>query len=550
MIALDFQPYSVVENRGFKELLHVLEPKYQIPSRTTFSRKILPDMYNKLVRSVKGTMETDLLSGSRCPAPAFTFTTDMWTSRAMDPYISFTLSYITDQFQLKTFALENKYFPGSHTAERILETLEKTMDEWSLPSQIPIFCVRDNGSNLKAAIRHSVWYDVACFAHSLQLAIADAIRCVEGMENMLKKCKQIVSHYHHSSVAGGRIDNFRQQSNLPQYEFVMSCPTRWNSEFAMVDRLLVLKAAVCSDIASTGDVENLTTSDWKMAEGFVSVCRPLAEATCDSSGETYPTRSMVIPILYGIFDKLHNFISTPGSKGFGVTFARKLVAALENRFPTFKTAIPDCVCTYLDPRFKCLLFDEEALAVIQKQLEEFAPLIISNVPTTSSSLSAISAVNSTTVAGANATSSGDIQQGQQESSSSPQTASVMNTVSAPNSATSANHTDSLWVSIDQLSQRSRDGRRPIWSVAAMLQEMELYNEEPPIERNSCPLQWWAANGTRFKTLSLLARAFLCIPATQTKSERLNSTSGHIVEDRRTRLLTQHVTELTFLHENL
>ena len=55
---------------------------------------------------------------------------------------------------------------------------------------------------------------------------------------------------------------------------------------------------------------------------------------------------------------------------------------------------------------------------------------------------------------------------------------------------------------------------------------------------------------RFKTLAVMARVFLCVPATQTKSERLNSTSGHIVEDRRSKLLTQHVTELTFLHENL
>jgi hAT family C-terminal dimerisation region len=51
-------------------------------------------------------------------------------------------------------------------------------------------------------------------------------------------------------------------------------------------------------------------------------------------------------------------------------------------------------------------------------------------------------------------------------------------------------------------------------------------------------------------LAALARVFLCVTATQTKTERLNSTSGHIVEDRRSKLLTQHVTQLTFLHENL
>lgn len=197
MIAMDFQPYSVVENRGFRELIQVLEPKYQIPPRTTFSRNLVPDMYKNVVKSIKHTLADDitpkrqggLLSegvGSSCAAPAFSFTTDIWTSRAMDPYISFTVSYVTDQFRLKSFALENKHFPGSHTADRVLEELENCMEQWGLPTQIPIFCVRDNGSNIKAAVRNSVWVDVACFAHTLQLAISDAIQAEEGMENMLK----------------------------------------------------------------------------------------------------------------------------------------------------------------------------------------------------------------------------------------------------------------------------------------------------------------------------------------------------------------------------
>ena len=61
MIALDYQPYMLVENRGFKELLQILEPRYHIPASTTFSRKVIPDMYNKVLKSVKGTLERDLL---------------------------------------------------------------------------------------------------------------------------------------------------------------------------------------------------------------------------------------------------------------------------------------------------------------------------------------------------------------------------------------------------------------------------------------------------------------------------------------------------------
>ena len=87
------------------------------------------------------------------------------------------------------------------------------------------------------------------------------------------------------------------------------------------------------------------------------------------------------------------------------------------------------------------------------------------------------------------------------------------------------------------------------STTALAQKIELYNSEPPVLGNACPLKWWRVNVVRFKTLAVMARVFLCVPATQTKSEHLNSTPGHVVKDRRSKLLT-HVTELTFLHENL
>lgn len=48
MIVTDMQPVSVVEDKGFQSLLHVLDPRYQLPSRKSTMR-MLPDAYNKQV---------------------------------------------------------------------------------------------------------------------------------------------------------------------------------------------------------------------------------------------------------------------------------------------------------------------------------------------------------------------------------------------------------------------------------------------------------------------------------------------------------------------
>ena len=42
MIALDDQPFSIVEDRGFRRLIEHIEPRYSMPSRRYFSDVSLP----------------------------------------------------------------------------------------------------------------------------------------------------------------------------------------------------------------------------------------------------------------------------------------------------------------------------------------------------------------------------------------------------------------------------------------------------------------------------------------------------------------------------
>ncbi|KAG2467592.1 ADA17 protein, partial [Polypterus senegalus] len=48
-VAADMRPYSVVQNKGFQHMIHVLEPRYDIPSRTHFSDNIVPKTLNAVL---------------------------------------------------------------------------------------------------------------------------------------------------------------------------------------------------------------------------------------------------------------------------------------------------------------------------------------------------------------------------------------------------------------------------------------------------------------------------------------------------------------------
>ena len=65
-----------------------------------------------------------------------------------------------------------------------------------------------------------------------------------------------------------------------------------------------------------------------------------------------------------------------------------------------------------------------------------------------------------------------------------------------------------------------------------------------------PLLWWKHYSVQFPNLSKLAQKYLCVPATSVSSERAFSTTGHIINSKRSCLLPEHTNMLVFLAHNL
>ena len=61
MICPDLQPLSFVENVGFWYLMAKAEQRYTIPSRTTLSHKLIPELYRKNLGKVKSVIKERLL---------------------------------------------------------------------------------------------------------------------------------------------------------------------------------------------------------------------------------------------------------------------------------------------------------------------------------------------------------------------------------------------------------------------------------------------------------------------------------------------------------
>nr|CAD7460498.1 unnamed protein product [Timema tahoe] len=133
--------------------------------------------------------------------------------------------------------------------------------------------------------------------------------------------------------------------------------------------------------------------EWKQAAGIVEVLGPLADATKEISGDSYPTSSMVIPILHCLKSHLNVFIT---SKKDGVLFARSLDKALKSRFSFYDSDPIFCPSMLCDPRFRGVLIDDmvavNTLAIEVKKLSDkssLEPNVRDEQPSCSSSSSGL-----------------------------------------------------------------------------------------------------------------------------------------------------------------
>lgn len=100
---------------------------------------------------------------------------------------------------------------------------------------------------------------------------------------------------------------------------------------------------------------------------------------------------------------------------------------------------------------------------------------------------------------------------------------------------------------DTFVQSSSDEVSAAEAAEAELQKYEL--EDPLSLDSKKPLQWWKERQVNYKFLSILIKWFLCITSTSVPSERLFSSAGNLLSERRSRLSPENVEKLLFLYEN-
>ena len=311
---------SVVENLEFRDLLHTMDSRYQMPSRSAISKEI-----DKVLIELKAKIGSYLEEANKVSICA-----DIWSKRGMSSsYLGITCHFYSRRDHRRhCVTLAVRRMPSPHTGEKIREVVDEVLEEWNISPSRVLATLTDNGSNMLVAFRpkltdssddddseledetepdivsdledfeeneidHEVAFvalkRVSCFAHTLQLVVQKFDE-VSTFNALLKRTHSIVRKFNTSTKATEKL------ISICGKKLVRDCPTRWSSTYLMLDRLLSVKSALCRVLQEL-EWDDLAVSEWKTLETLRSLLHPFTQSTCLVSGDEYTTISAVLPAI-------------------------------------------------------------------------------------------------------------------------------------------------------------------------------------------------------------------------------------------------------------
>ncbi|CAM2098460.1 zinc finger BED domain-containing protein 4 [Lepidochelys kempii] len=503
MIALDLQPYSFVDNIGFNRLLEYLQPQYSLPSPSYFSRTAIPEMYDNVKQIIISHLK-------KAESGVIHFTSGIWMSNQTREYLTLTAHWVTFESSFRpqcedyhcTALLNVSQIDCDYNGISIQKQLEYWWEAWitSIGLQIGI-TVTDNQS-IGKTLNESDHSSVQCFGHTVNLIVNEAIKSQRMVQNLLSIARKICERVHRSAKAKEKLAELQKEYELPQHQLIQDVPSKWNTSFHMLERLIEQKRAIDEMSIECSFRELISCDQWVVMQSVCHALKPFEVASREMSTHM-STLSQVIPMIHILNRKIEMlFEETMGID----TMLKSLKEAMASRLSSTLHDPRYIFATLLDPRYKTSLFTEE-------EAEQYKLDLIRELEILSST-----------------------------SDDKP----VSNGCDIGSPSTNSCGEDNLWSLMADM-KKSKD----LKEKAKLPEDMVLsYLEEEVLEHNCDPLTYWDFKKSSWPVLSKLAVRFLGCPPSIVPSERLFNTSNENSSFSQSRLMIEHFEKLIFLKVNL
>ncbi|KAJ3654653.1 hypothetical protein Zmor_013827 [Zophobas morio] len=519
MIALQNLPFNFVEGLGFRRLLQELSPRYNLRGRNFFTDFVCTELYGKVAHKVKELIEKfDYMA----------FTSDIWSDPSSNAsLLTLTCHGIAENFDRSLIILKCETFDDRHIGDIIAEKFDKMLTEWNISKEQVHCIIRDESSNMKRAMRLAVFNDLDCAVHKMQLAIRSGLQSQENITVVKQKCKKILTHFNHSTIAQKQLQKIQDRLNQPHLRVFQDCVTRWNSTFYMFERFLKVKDALSLYI-NDSEIDPILPEEWKIIECCVELLKPFEEAIRELSN-SQTLISSVIPIIKMLGKKLDDYLTRPQDSDPIRVAVTTLKTEVSAKFSLLEKNNLYVIATFLDPRYKHKFFTPVTEEKIKDDILKIRTNIENDVSNSQISLN---------LKAAKKMRMGD---------------SLVKDTEQPGTSGTARKPclkSDLAMMLDSSSEDESQEISEYDSPDAVLKkELLSYRNKARLNINENPLKWWSVNRTELKILSGIARRFLSPPPASVPSEQLFSSAGLIYEPLRNRLEPEKAAILLFIKYN-
>ncbi|XP_046805012.1 LOW QUALITY PROTEIN: zinc finger BED domain-containing protein 4-like [Lucilia cuprina] len=510
MVALQDLPFNFVEGIGFRRLMESVLPRYVLRGRQYFTEYVCETMYAEIKNQIVQLLKT---------FNKLSFTTDIWSEPSAGvSLLSLTAHGISLEFKRVNIVLRCESIEGSHTGDVIKSTILSMINEWQISDKVHCV-VHDKGSNMIRAMNLTNFLHINCSVHQLQLCIKNALNLKE-IQGLIATNRKLVSHFNHSLLAKEKLSNIQKNKlNQKPLGVIQDCPTRWNSTYYMMERLLKIKDSIILYLNNYEQL-SITLDDWKIMEKCVNILKPFEEVTRELSSSTISISS-VIPLIHILTSKLNKEKSLESGPPYVAKIIETLMYELNFRFSDLRQTPIFSISSYLDPRYKLKFFGEDDKNKIRSELVKLIHQNYSDVEVCNSSTK----ITEKTTLIANDNDAG------------------------PHNASSQIQAD-IEMFLNEDSSDIEYEVDEILTVSEINEILKEYDKERKVHISQDPLLWWKKKLLKYKILVPVVRQFLSTPPGSVPSEQLFSGAGLIYDTRRFNLKSDKAAKLLFIKYNL
>ena len=197
------EPFDTVEAFG-----KVLMPKFL----SIELRGQLHNIYDATKTKVKQALDS---------AHEMVLTVELWSYRTDQPYLTVACHFVDRLGSHKSHTLETTRCVDDPTAVNIVQQLLSIADVWGIKEKIHTL-VTAKLPNMKEALANTRWTYMPCFAHTLDLAIKEAMKD-ESVQVLLKKCREVVRFFKSGTEAEKKLREKQTQFKFSQ----IPCFSSW-----------------------------------------------------------------------------------------------------------------------------------------------------------------------------------------------------------------------------------------------------------------------------------------------------------------------------------